>query len=218
MRKIRLRQRDVAGQRRRVEKDDSVHRSPPPPGRRNLAPSLAPQQRPSIASTQGFMRNSPRNAKRRKRDRMNERMIVVGAGQAGLQIAESLRAEGFSGELVLLGDEKVAPYQRPPLSKAWLARRDRGRPPRPARSRGARRQKDRPAPRRRGRAGSTSPRAKSCAGRWLGTVLDRAGAGDGRPRAAAAICPAPICRASACCATLTTRGRFRAGSIRRKVS
>ena len=49
-------------------------------------------------------------------------MIVVGAGQAGLQVAESLRAEGFSGELTLLGNEKVAPYQRPPLSKAWLAR------------------------------------------------------------------------------------------------
>jgi 3-phenylpropionate/trans-cinnamate dioxygenase ferredoxin reductase subunit len=49
-------------------------------------------------------------------------MIVVGAGQAGLQVAESLRAEGFSGALTLLGNEKVAPYQRPPLSKAWLAR------------------------------------------------------------------------------------------------
>lgn len=52
---------------------------------------------------------------------MSERMIIIGAGQAGLQIAESLRAEGFGGEVVLLGHEKVPPYQRPPLSKAWLA-------------------------------------------------------------------------------------------------
>ena len=51
---------------------------------------------------------------------MNERMVIIGAGQAGLQIAESLRAEGFSAEIVLLGGENHPPYQRPPLSKAWL--------------------------------------------------------------------------------------------------
>ncbi|MBB4199617.1 pyridine nucleotide-disulfide oxidoreductase [Rhodoblastus sphagnicola] len=52
---------------------------------------------------------------------MGERIIIIGAGQAGLQIAESLRAEKFEGEILLLGEERVAPYQRPPLSKAWLA-------------------------------------------------------------------------------------------------
>jgi len=51
---------------------------------------------------------------------MNERMVIVGAGQAGLQIAESLRAEGFDGSIELLAGEKSPPYQRPPLSKAWL--------------------------------------------------------------------------------------------------
>jgi 3-phenylpropionate/trans-cinnamate dioxygenase ferredoxin reductase component len=51
---------------------------------------------------------------------MNERMVIVGAGQAGLQIAESLRAEGFGGAIGLLAGEKLPPYQRPPLSKAWL--------------------------------------------------------------------------------------------------
>ena len=51
---------------------------------------------------------------------MNERMVIVGAGQAGLQIAESLRAEGFGGAIELLAGEKSPPYQRPPLSKAWL--------------------------------------------------------------------------------------------------
>lgn len=51
---------------------------------------------------------------------MSERIVIVGAGQAGLQIAESLRAEGFSNEIILLAGEKHPPYQRPPLSKAWL--------------------------------------------------------------------------------------------------
>ncbi len=51
---------------------------------------------------------------------MNEKMIIVGAGQAGLQIAESLRMEGFGGAIELLAGEKLPPYQRPPLSKAWL--------------------------------------------------------------------------------------------------
>jgi len=46
--------------------------------------------------------------------------VIVGAGQAGLQLAESLRAEGFAGEIALIGDENHLPYQRPPLSKAWL--------------------------------------------------------------------------------------------------
>jgi len=47
-------------------------------------------------------------------------MVIIGAGQAGLQIAETLRAEGFADEIVLIGEEKFPPYQRPPLSKAWL--------------------------------------------------------------------------------------------------
>ena len=49
-----------------------------------------------------------------------ENVVVVGAGQAGLQVAASLRDEGFAGSITLLGDEPVAPYQRPPLSKAYL--------------------------------------------------------------------------------------------------
>lgn len=48
-------------------------------------------------------------------------MVIVGAGQAGLQAAEALRAGGFEGAITLLGDEAHGPYHRPPLSKAWLA-------------------------------------------------------------------------------------------------
>jgi 3-phenylpropionate/trans-cinnamate dioxygenase ferredoxin reductase subunit len=47
-------------------------------------------------------------------------IVIVGAGQAGLQVAESLRGEGWEGEVILLGDEPHAPYHRPPLSKAYL--------------------------------------------------------------------------------------------------
>jgi 3-phenylpropionate/trans-cinnamate dioxygenase ferredoxin reductase subunit len=47
-------------------------------------------------------------------------IVIVGAGQAGMQIAESLRHEGFAGALTLCGEEPHAPYQRPPLSKKWL--------------------------------------------------------------------------------------------------
>ena len=48
-------------------------------------------------------------------------VAIVGTGQAGFQAAASLRQEGFAGRIVLIGDEPVAPYQRPPLSKSYLA-------------------------------------------------------------------------------------------------
>jgi 3-phenylpropionate/trans-cinnamate dioxygenase ferredoxin reductase subunit len=51
---------------------------------------------------------------------MSAGMVIIGAGQAGLQIAESLRAEDYKGRIVLLGEEAYPPYQRPPLSKAVL--------------------------------------------------------------------------------------------------
>ncbi len=46
--------------------------------------------------------------------------VIVGAGQAGLVAATTLRAEGFAGRLTLVGAEPTAPYQRPPLSKGFL--------------------------------------------------------------------------------------------------
>ena len=45
---------------------------------------------------------------------------IVGAGLAGAKAAETLRAEGFDGRLLLLGEEAERPYERPPLSKAYL--------------------------------------------------------------------------------------------------
>jgi 3-phenylpropionate/trans-cinnamate dioxygenase ferredoxin reductase subunit len=49
-------------------------------------------------------------------------VVIVGAGHGGVQLAASLREEGFGEKIVLLGDEKDLPYQRPPLSKAFLKR------------------------------------------------------------------------------------------------
>jgi len=46
--------------------------------------------------------------------------VIVGAGFAGAKAAETLRQEGFDGRIVLLGNEPVRPYERPPLSKDFL--------------------------------------------------------------------------------------------------
>ena len=48
-------------------------------------------------------------------------VAIIGSGQAGFQAAASLRQDGFAGRIVMIGDEPVAPYQRPPLSKSYLA-------------------------------------------------------------------------------------------------
>lgn len=47
-------------------------------------------------------------------------VVIVGAGQAGIQLADSLRQEGYSGQISIIGDEAGLPYQRPPLSKEFL--------------------------------------------------------------------------------------------------
>ena len=47
-------------------------------------------------------------------------IAVIGAGQAGASLVAKLRSEGFEGDITLIGAEAVPPYQRPPLSKAYL--------------------------------------------------------------------------------------------------
>ena len=47
-----------------------------------------------------------------------EHTVIIGAGQAGIQVADSLRTEGYTGYITILNDEAAFPYQRPPLSKA----------------------------------------------------------------------------------------------------
>jgi 3-phenylpropionate/trans-cinnamate dioxygenase ferredoxin reductase subunit len=48
-------------------------------------------------------------------------VVIVGAGQAGFQVAASLRMAGYEGAITLIGDEPNLPYQRPPLSKGFMA-------------------------------------------------------------------------------------------------
>jgi len=47
-------------------------------------------------------------------------VVVVGAGQAGQAVVTKLRNSGFDGGITLIGEETAPPYQRPPLSKAYL--------------------------------------------------------------------------------------------------
>src|SRR5579862_6190907 len=51
---------------------------------------------------------------------MPEGVLIVGGGQAGFQTAASLRTEGYAGPVTLLSEEAHLPYQRPPLSKAFM--------------------------------------------------------------------------------------------------
>lgn len=51
----------------------------------------------------------------------NGRLLIVGASHASAQMCASLRQEGWTGEILLIGSEPSLPYQRPPLSKTYLA-------------------------------------------------------------------------------------------------
>jgi len=46
--------------------------------------------------------------------------VIIGGGHAAAQLAPSLRQLGWQGDITLVCDEPVLPYQRPPLSKAYL--------------------------------------------------------------------------------------------------
>ena len=52
--------------------------------------------------------------------RNEQTFVIVGASLAGAKAAETLRAEGFTGRVILIGEEPEPPYERPPLSKGYL--------------------------------------------------------------------------------------------------
>jgi 3-phenylpropionate/trans-cinnamate dioxygenase ferredoxin reductase subunit len=52
---------------------------------------------------------------------MAEHFVIIGAGQAAAQAVATFKAEGYAGAITVVGDEAFAPYQRPPLSKAYLS-------------------------------------------------------------------------------------------------
>ena len=57
----------------------------------------------------------------------DQTFVIVGGGLAGAKAAETLRAEGFTGRVILISDEREHPYERPPLSKGYLlGREERG--------------------------------------------------------------------------------------------
>ena len=49
-----------------------------------------------------------------------QKVVIIGAGHGGVQVATSLREEGFEGKITLISDENELPYQKPPLSKGYL--------------------------------------------------------------------------------------------------
>lgn len=49
-----------------------------------------------------------------------QKIVIIGAGHGGVQVATSLREEGFEGKITLISDENELPYQKPPLSKGYL--------------------------------------------------------------------------------------------------
>src|SRR6202047_248153 len=69
----------------------------------------------------------PSSFETRAKERMSQGpVLIVGAGHAGFQVAASLRQRGYSERICLINDEAHLPYQRPPLSKAYL--KGEGRP------------------------------------------------------------------------------------------
>ena len=51
---------------------------------------------------------------------MNKSIVIVGAGHAAAELVSALRQQGWQGGIILIGEEVSLPYQRPPLSKAYL--------------------------------------------------------------------------------------------------
>ena len=52
---------------------------------------------------------------------MAETIVIAGAGHAAGQVIATLKQNNFAGQIVLVGEESYLPYQRPPLSKKFLA-------------------------------------------------------------------------------------------------
>jgi 3-phenylpropionate/trans-cinnamate dioxygenase ferredoxin reductase subunit len=52
---------------------------------------------------------------------LTDPIVILGAGQAGASLAAKLRALGYAGDLIIIGDEPMPPYQRPPLSKKYVS-------------------------------------------------------------------------------------------------
>jgi NADPH-dependent 2,4-dienoyl-CoA reductase/sulfur reductase-like enzyme/nitrite reductase/ring-hydroxylating ferredoxin subunit len=92
------------------------------------APALAPvpcyqvERHLDLVRVTGRVAPSPRSGVRGPSSRRGpSRIVIVGAGAAGAAAAITLRQEGYAGQLVLIGEEQALPYDRPNLSKDYLA-------------------------------------------------------------------------------------------------
>src|ERR1700735_439778 len=77
----------------------------------------------AVENASGTRRKRPGDARRSRAGRImrtRPTMVIIGAGQSGARAAHALRDNGWDGGITLLGNECVAPYDRPPLSKAVL--------------------------------------------------------------------------------------------------
>ncbi|NMR28363.1 NAD(P)/FAD-dependent oxidoreductase [Crystallibacter degradans] len=61
------------------------------------------------------------NAQNPEHPQNPQNIVIVGNGQAGIQLVDSLRKEGYTGAITVIGEETHFPYQRPPLSKDFMA-------------------------------------------------------------------------------------------------
>ena len=91
---------------------------------RHLDPARPAARRPALPPGVPRPHGNPSHLLNRQEHPMSTTstptFVIVGAGLAGAKAAETLRAEGFDGRLLLLGEEAERPYERPPLSKAYL--------------------------------------------------------------------------------------------------
>ena len=115
-------------------------------------------------------------------------IVIVGAGQAAAQAVETLRKRGHVGPLRLIGDEDLLPYQRPPLSKKYLAGSARCRPIADPPRRSLPRAWRGPAPRLRGR----QPRSRATTPRSRRRIARRIRPAAARHRQPAAIAAGPV--------------------------
>ncbi|HEX2297591.1 MAG TPA: NAD(P)/FAD-dependent oxidoreductase, partial [Pseudonocardiaceae bacterium] len=65
--------------------------------------------------------STPRNPQNPQHPQNRGNIVIVGNGQAGIQLVDSLRKEGYTGTITVIGEEAHFPYQRPPLSKDFMA-------------------------------------------------------------------------------------------------
>ncbi len=103
--------------------------APPPSGW--TAPGWLPDQNRRRTRQRLSSTSLPANSRSGDNDMS---VVIIGGGQAGLQVADTLRTEGYEGKIHVIAEESGLPYQRPPLSKDYLAP---GKEPAPLPLRGA---------------------------------------------------------------------------------